>query len=41
MIESTLSELESRAAALIDAAASPDSLESARVEFLGRKGALA
>jgi phenylalanyl-tRNA synthetase alpha chain len=41
MIESTLSDLESRAAALIDAAVSPDSLESARVEFLGRKGALA
>lgn len=41
MIESTLSELESRAAASIDAAATPDSLETARVEFLGRKGALA
>ncbi|HNY38988.1 MAG TPA: phenylalanine--tRNA ligase subunit alpha [Bryobacteraceae bacterium] len=41
MIESTLSDLESRAAALIDAAGSPDALESARVEFLGRKGALA
>jgi phenylalanyl-tRNA synthetase alpha chain len=41
MIEFTLSDLESRAAALIDAAPSPDALESARVEFLGRKGALA
>jgi len=39
MIESNLSELESRAAASIDAAATPDSLETARVEFLGRKGA--
>ena len=41
MIESTLSDLESRAAALIDAATTPDALESVRVEFLGRKGALA
>ncbi len=41
MIESTLSDLESRAAALIDAAATPDALEEVRVEFLGRKGALA
>lgn len=41
MIESTLSDLESRAAARIDAAATPDALEEVRVEFLGRKGALA
>lgn len=40
MLESTLSEIESRAAALIDGADDPQSLEAARVEFLGRKGAL-
>lgn len=37
----TLTELEARAAALLDAAAGDEALEAARVEFLGRKGALA
>lgn len=41
MLETTLSELESRAVSLIDGAADADSLEAARVEFLGRKGSLA
>lgn len=37
----TLAQLESRAAALLDGAAGAEELETARVEFLGRKGALA
>jgi phenylalanyl-tRNA synthetase alpha chain len=37
----TLTELETRAAVLLDGAAGADELEAARVEFLGRKGALA
>jgi len=41
MLDSTLSELETRAVSLIDSAADADTLENARVEFLGRKGALA
>jgi phenylalanyl-tRNA synthetase alpha chain len=41
MLDSTLTDLESRAVSLIDAAADPDALEAARVEFLGRKGSLA
>ncbi len=41
MLETTLSEIESRAVSLIDAAADAEALENARVEFLGRKGALA
>lgn len=41
MLDSTLSELESRAVSLIDAAADAEALETARVEFLGRKGSLA
>ncbi|MCL4841432.1 MAG: phenylalanine--tRNA ligase subunit alpha [Bryobacteraceae bacterium] len=40
-IADTLIDLESRAAALLDQAAAADELEAARVEFLGRKGALA
>lgn len=40
-IADTLTELESRAAALLDDAADAEALETARVEFLGRKGALA
>ena len=41
MLESKLSELQSRAAAALEAAADADALESARVEYLGRKGMLA
>lgn len=41
MLESKLSELQTRAAAALDAAADADTLESARVEYLGRKGQLA
>ena len=41
MLDSTLSELESRAVSLIDGAPDAEALEAARVEFLGRKGALA
>lgn len=41
MVDSTLSELESKAVHLLDQAADADALEAARVEFLGRKGALA
>jgi phenylalanyl-tRNA synthetase alpha chain len=41
MLLSTLSELEGRAVSLLDEAPDLDSLEAARVEFLGRKGALA
>ncbi|MBI5084970.1 MAG: phenylalanine--tRNA ligase subunit alpha [Acidobacteria bacterium] len=41
MLDSTLSELESRGVSLIDGAADAEALEAARVEFLGRKGALA
>lgn len=41
MLESKLSELQSRAAAALEAAADADGLESARVEYLGRKGMLA
>ena len=41
MLESKLSELQSRAAAALEAAADADDLESARVEYLGRKGMLA
>jgi phenylalanyl-tRNA synthetase alpha chain len=41
MLESTLSDLESRALSLIDGAPDAAALEAARVEFLGRKGALA
>ena len=41
MLETTLSELESRAVSLIDGAADAEALETARVEFLGRKGSLA
>jgi phenylalanyl-tRNA synthetase alpha chain len=40
-IAETLTDLEARAAALLDQAAAADDLEAARVEFLGRKGALA
>jgi phenylalanyl-tRNA synthetase alpha chain len=40
-IAETLTDLEARAAALLDHAAAADDLEAARVEFLGRKGALA
>lgn len=40
-ITETLTDLEARAAALLDQAAAADDLEAARVEFLGRKGALA
>ncbi len=41
MLDSTLSELEMRAVSLIEAAADAEALETARVEFLGRKGSLA
>jgi phenylalanyl-tRNA synthetase alpha chain len=41
MLESTLSDLETRALALIDGAPDGAALEAARVEFLGRKGSLA
>ncbi|MBI4893868.1 MAG: phenylalanine--tRNA ligase subunit alpha [Acidobacteria bacterium] len=41
MLETTLSELESRAVSLIDGAQDAEALENARVEFLGRKGSLA
>ena len=41
MLETTFSELESRAVSLIDTAADAEALETARVEFLGRKGSLA
>lgn len=41
MLDSTLSELETRAVSLIEAAADAEALETARVEFLGRKGSLA
>jgi phenylalanyl-tRNA synthetase alpha chain len=41
MVDATLRELESRALALFDSAIDAAALESARVEFLGRKGALA
>jgi phenylalanyl-tRNA synthetase alpha chain len=41
MIESRLSELESSALARIEAARTPDELESVRVDVLGRKGSLA
>ena len=41
MLESTLTNLESRARALIEAAGTPTELEAVRVEVLGRKGALA
>jgi phenylalanyl-tRNA synthetase alpha chain len=41
MLESALTELESRAVSAIDAAADLEALETARVEFLGRKGPLA
>ena len=41
MLESKLSELSSQARTRILAAASPEELEAARVEILGRKGALA
>ncbi|HEY3443911.1 MAG TPA: phenylalanine--tRNA ligase subunit alpha [Paludibaculum sp.] len=41
MLDSQLSELESRAVSLIDSAPDSDALEKARVEFLGRKGLLA
>ena len=40
-IAETLTDLEARAAALLDQAAAADDLEAARVEFLGRKGSLA
>lgn len=41
MIESTLSDLEARAVSLLGQAPDAATLESARVEFLGRKGSLA
>jgi phenylalanyl-tRNA synthetase alpha chain len=41
MLDSTLSAIEVRAVSAIEGAASPAALEAARVEFLGRKGALA
>lgn len=41
MLDSTLSEIEARAVSAIEAAADAAALEEARVEFLGRKGALA
>jgi hypothetical protein len=41
MLESRLTELESGARARIAAAATPQELESVRVEVLGRKGVLA
>lgn len=41
MLDSTLSEIEARALSAIEDAADAAALEEARVEFLGRKGALA
>lgn len=41
MLDQTLTELETRAVSLIDGAADAEALETARVEFLGRKGSLA
>lgn len=41
MLDSTLSEIEARALSAIEGAADAAALEEARVEFLGRKGALA
>jgi phenylalanyl-tRNA synthetase alpha chain len=41
MLEATLSDLAARAVSLIDSAPDAEHLETARVEFLGRKGALA
>lgn len=41
MLDSTLSEIEARALSAIEGAADATALEEARVEFLGRKGALA
>ena len=41
MLEKQISELQTEALARIDAARSPEDLESVRVEVLGRKGALA
>jgi phenylalanyl-tRNA synthetase alpha chain len=41
MLDSTLSDIEARAVSAIEAAAGAAALEQARVEFLGRKGALA
>lgn len=41
MLDSTLADIESRALAAIDAAPDASTLEQVRVEFLGRKGALA
>jgi len=41
MLEANLTELESAARRRIEAAATPEELEAARVEVLGRKGALA
>ena len=41
MFETTLSELESRAVSQLTAAADAEALETARIEFLGRKGTLA
>jgi phenylalanyl-tRNA synthetase alpha chain len=41
MLDSTLTELETRAVSLLDTAADAEALETVRVEFLGRKGALA
>jgi len=41
MLDSTLSDIEARALSAIEAAADAAALEQARVEFLGRKGALA
>ena len=41
MLDSTLSEIEARAVSAIEAAADAAALEEARIEFLGRKGALA
>lgn len=41
MLDSTLADIESRALAAIDAAPDAAALEQVRVEFLGRKGALA
>ncbi len=41
MIDTTLSDLEARAVSLLGQASDATSLENARIEFLGRKGALA
>lgn len=41
MLLTTLSEMEGRAVSLLDGAATLEALETARIEFLGRKGALA